>query len=96
MKRTLSVLVNNRSGVLARVASLFSRRGYNIESIAVGVTDDPEVSRMTIQVIADEATFEQITKQLHKLIDVIKISDITSDERVDRELALIRISADSS
>lgn len=96
MKRTLSVLVNNRSGVLARVSSLFSRRGFNIESLAVGVTDDPTVSRMTIQVIADEATLEQITKQLHKLIDVIKISDITGDERVDRELALIRIGADSS
>jgi len=81
---------------LARVASLFSRRGFNIESIAVGVTEDPAVSRMTITVIADKATLEQITKQLHKLIDVIKVSDITADERVDRELALIRVSADSS
>lgn len=96
MKHTLSVLVSNRSGVLARVASLFSRRGFNIESIAVGVTEDPAVSRMTITVIADKATLEQITKQLHKLIDVIKVSDITADERVDRELALIRVSADSS
>lgn len=96
MKHTLSVLVANQPGVLARVASLFSRRGFNIESIAVGVTEVPEVSRMTIQVEADDATLEQITKQLHKLIDVIKVSDITKDEKVDRELALIRIGADSS
>ena len=96
MKHTLSVLVANHPGVLARVASLFSRRGFNIESIAVGVTEVPEISRMTIQVEADDATLEQITKQLHKLIDVIKVSDITTEEMVDRELALIRISADSS
>ena len=79
MKHTLSVLVLNQPGVLARVAGLFSRRGFNIESLAVGV-DEPNISRMTIQVEADDATLEQITKQLHKLIDVIKISDITADE----------------
>lgn len=96
MEHTLSVLVMNQPGVLARVAGLFSRRGFNIESLAVGVTDEPNISRMTIQVEADDATLEQITKQLHKLIDVIKISDITTDERVDRELALIKISGDAA
>lgn len=96
MKHTLSVLVSNHPGVLARIAGLFSRRGFNIESLAVGVTEEPNVSRMTIQVKADDATLQQITKQLHKLIDVIKVSDITKEEKVDRELALLRISGDSA
>ncbi|HHY97348.1 MAG TPA: acetolactate synthase small subunit [Firmicutes bacterium] len=95
MKHTLAILVQNRSGVLARVAGLFSRRGFNIESIAVGRTELPGLSRMTIVSEADDATLEQITKQLHKLIDVVKISDITSDDFVDRELALLKVSADS-
>ncbi|MBI2914812.1 MAG: acetolactate synthase small subunit [Firmicutes bacterium] len=94
MKHTMAVLVHNRSGVLARVAGLFSRRGYNIESLAVGPTEDPKLSRMTIVVDADETVLEQVTKQLHKLIDVIKISDITHDDMVDRELALVKVNAD--
>lgn len=94
MRHTLAVLVENHPGVLARVAGLFSRRGYNINSVAVGETEDPAVARMTIVVEADEVTLEQITKQLHKLIDVLKISDITLDDSVGRELALIRVKAD--
>lgn len=96
MRHTLAVLVENHPGVLARVAGLFSRRGYNINSVAVGETEDPTVARMTIVVEADQVTLEQITKQLHKLIDVIKISDITLDDSVGRELALIRVKADGA
>lgn len=94
MKHTLAVLVENKSGVLFRVASLFSRRGYNIDSLAVGVTEDPEISRMTIVVHGDDHVLEQVTKQLNKLVDVIKVSDIGGDEAVERELALIKVSAD--
>jgi acetolactate synthase I/III small subunit len=94
MKHTLAVLVQNKSGVLSRVASLFSRRGYNIDSLAVGVTEDPEISRMTIVVQGDDQVLEQVTKQLNKLIDVIKVSDIGADDAVERELALIKVSAD--
>ncbi|AKB50029.1 Acetolactate synthase small subunit [Methanosarcina barkeri str. Wiesmoor] len=96
MKHTLAVLVENRSGVLSRVASLFSRRGYNIESLAVGVTEDPKTSRMTIVVDGDDHVLEQVTKQLNKLVDVIKVSDIGGDDSVERELALIKVSADVS
>jgi len=96
MKHTLAVLVENKSGVLSRVASLFSRRGYNIDSLAVGVTEDPEISRMTIVVHGDDHVLEQVTKQLNKLVDVIKVSDIGGDETVERELALIKVSADVS
>ncbi|MBE3584101.1 MAG: acetolactate synthase small subunit [Limnochordaceae bacterium] len=94
MRHTLAVLVQNQPGVLARVAGLFSRRGFNIESISVGTTEMPGVSRMTLVAQADEDELEQLTKQLHKLIDVLKISDITQDESVDRELALIKINAE--
>lgn len=94
MRHTLAVLVENNPGVLARVAGLFSRRGYNIDSLAVGRTDNPTISRMTIVVEGDDRVLEQVTKQLHKLIDVIKISDITADEYVDRELVLIKVSAE--
>jgi acetolactate synthase-1/3 small subunit len=94
MKHTLAVLVENRAGVLSRVASLFSRRGYNIDSLAVGVTEDPDISRMTIVVKGDDNVLEQVTKQLNKLIDVIKVSDIGGDGSVERELALIKVSAD--
>jgi acetolactate synthase-1/3 small subunit len=96
MKHTLAVLVENKSGVLSRVASLFSRRGYNIDSLAVGVTEDPSISRMTIVVQGDDHVLEQVTKQLNKLIDVIKVSDIGGDEAVERELALIKVAADVS
>jgi acetolactate synthase I/III small subunit len=95
MKHTLAVLVENKSGVLSRVASLFSRRGYNIDSLAVGVTEDPEISRMTIVVHGDDHVLEQVTKQLNKLVDVIKVSDIGGDDAVERELALIKVSADA-
>ncbi|AKB77237.1 Acetolactate synthase small subunit [Methanosarcina horonobensis HB-1 = JCM 15518] len=94
MKHTLAVLVENKSGVLSRVASLFSRRGYNIDSLAVGVTEDPDISRITIVVHGDDHVLEQVTKQLNKLIDVIKVSDIGTDDAVERELALIKVSAD--
>jgi len=96
VKHTISILVYNRSGVLARVSGLFSRRGYNIESIAVGVTEDPEISRMTIVVDGDEDIVEQITKNVHKLIDVLKVSDITTEDVVARELALIKVTTDAS
>ncbi|MDD2553165.1 MAG: acetolactate synthase small subunit [Desulfotomaculaceae bacterium] len=96
MKHTLSVLVENNPGVLARVAGLFSRRGFNIDSLAVGMTDNSSVSRMTIVVEGDERYLEQLNKQLHKLVDVIKISDITRDAYVDRELVLIKVSADAA
>jgi|SRR5690554_806080 len=92
MRHTLAMLVVNHPGVMARVAGLYSRRGYNINSIAVGETEDPAVSRITMVVEAeDETELEQITKQLYKLIDVIKISDITCDDAVERELALIKV-----
>lgn len=91
---TLSVLVENKAGVLSRVAGLFSRRGFNIESLAVGTCEEPTMSRMTIVVFADDAQIEQVQKQLNKLIDVIKVSDITDIETVDRELALIKVNAE--
>ncbi|MCD1294192.1 acetolactate synthase small subunit [Methanocella sp. CWC-04] len=93
---TLSVLVENKPGVLTRVASLYARRGYNIDSLTVGVTENPTISRMTIVVHGDENVIEQVTKQLNKLIDVIKVVDISPQESVDRELALIKVSADAS
>ncbi|TCT16328.1 acetolactate synthase small subunit [Natranaerovirga pectinivora] len=94
MKRlVLSVLVANHSGVLSRVAGLFSRRGYNIDSLSVGVTSDPEVSRMTIVARGDDQILEQIVKQLNKLVDVKKIVELPSDDAVYRELALIKVKA---
>ncbi|MGI8434170.1 MAG: acetolactate synthase small subunit [Nocardioidaceae bacterium] len=92
---TLSVLVENKPGVLARVASLFSRRGYNIESLAVGPTERREVSRMTIAVNLDDQPLEQVTKQLHKLIEVLKIVELEPGIAVERELALVKVRADS-
>lgn len=93
-KHTLSVLVENSPGVLTRVAGLFARRGFNIDSLAVGRTDRSDVSRMTIVVEGDKQLIEQVTKQLHKLIDVIKISNITEEEYVDRELVMIKVGAE--
>ncbi len=93
-KHTVSVLVENRFGVLSRVAGLFSARGYNIESLSVGETLDPTVSRMTLVVRGDEFVIEQVTKQLHKLIDVIKVSDLTDESHVERELVLMRVNAE--
>lgn len=86
--------MDNKPGVLARVAGLFSRRGYNIESLAVSITQDPEVSRMTIVVNGDEQEVEQITKQLHKLIDVSKVQDYIDIPIVARELAFIKVNAE--
>jgi len=82
-KHTIAVQVENKFGVLSRVAGLFSARGYNIESLSVGETLDPSVSRMTLVVRGDEFVIEQVTKQLHKLIDVIKVSDLTDDDHVE-------------
>jgi acetolactate synthase-1/3 small subunit len=90
-KHTLVALVADRPGVLNRVASLFRRRGFNIDSIAVGHTEQEGVSRMTIVVNGDTATVEQVRKQLDKVIEVIKVSDITKEGMVDRELALIKV-----
>jgi acetolactate synthase I/III small subunit len=92
---TLSVLVENKPGVLARVASLFARRGYNIESLAVGPTEDPQLSRMTIVVSVDTHPLEQVTKQLNKLINVIKIVELDDATSVQRELVFIKIKANA-
>ena len=92
---TVSILVENTPGILARVAHVFARRGFNIESLAVSRTEDPTVSRMTVVVAGDDEAFTQMGKQLMKLIDVIKVIDHTRDELVGRELALIKVRADS-
>lgn len=92
MKFTIAVLVENKPGVLARVSSLFRRRGFNIESLSVGVTENEDISRMTIVVNGDEKVLEQVVKQLNKLIEVIKVSDVTKDS-VERELCLVRVNA---
>jgi acetolactate synthase-1/3 small subunit len=94
MKHTLSVLVENKPGVLARVAGLFSRRGYNIESLAVGITENPQISRITIVVAGNDHVLEQVTKQLNKLIDVIRVSDLDPAESIERELALFKVKVD--
>lgn len=92
-KHVLSILVENKSGVLSRVTGLVSRRGFNIESLSVGPTEDPTKSRITAIVNADEVAYEQITKQLHKLISVHKITDLTNDNAIERELALYKVNA---
>jgi acetolactate synthase-1/3 small subunit len=94
MRHTISVLVENKPGVLARIAGLFSSRGFNIESLAVGETEDPSVSRMTVVAAGDDAQVEQVTKQLVKLIDVIKVNDLTKESFVQRELVMIRVAVD--
>ncbi|MBR5318681.1 MAG: acetolactate synthase small subunit [Peptococcaceae bacterium] len=94
MKHKVAVLVENNPGVLAKVSNLFSRRGYNIESLVVSDTEDKSISRMTIVVDGDEKTIEQVTKQLHKLVDVIKVNDLTNDDTVCRQLLLVRVAAD--
>ncbi len=95
MKHTIAVLVKDHPGVLARVASLFTRRSFNIESLAVGHTEETGISRMTIIVEGDERVLEQITKQLNKLIDVIRVKDIFPQNSVERELALIKVNTAS-
>ena len=94
-KHTLSVLVENKPGVLARIAGLFSRRGYNIDSLAVGPTEHPEISRMTIVVNVEESPLEQVTKQLNKLVEVLKIVELEPASTVTRELLLVKVRADS-
>ncbi len=93
-RHTLSVLVENKPGVLTRVAALFARRAFNIRSLAVGETEHPEVSRMTVVVDADATLIEQMTKQLNKLVNVIKVVDLSATASVDRQLMLIKVRAD--
>jgi acetolactate synthase-1/3 small subunit len=95
-KHTLSVLVENKPGVLARVAGLFSRRGFNIDSLAVGPTEHPEVSRMTIAVNVASTPLEQVTKQLNKLVEVIKIVELDPAQSVNRELLLVKVKANAT
>ena len=96
MQHTLSVLVQNHAGVLSRVSGLFSRRGYNIESLAVGVTENEKISRMTIVVEGDNYVVEQVSKQLYKLVEVLKVSDITDEKYVGREMVLVTVSVEPS
>jgi acetolactate synthase-1/3 small subunit len=95
-KHTISVLVNNQPGVLQRVSGLFGRRGFNIESISVGEAEEQGLSRMVIVTTGDDKTLEQVSKQLYKLIDVIKVIDLSSNPMVARELALIKVNAEPS
>ena len=94
MKHIISVLVENKFGVLARVAGLFSARGFNIKSLTVGETTDPSVSRMTIISSGDNQIIEQVIKQLRRLVDVIKVSDLTEEDYVDREMVLVKVNAE--
>jgi acetolactate synthase I/III small subunit len=94
-RHTLSVLVENKPGVLARVSSLFSRRGFNIDSLAVGPTEHPEISRMTIVVSVEDLPLEQVTKQLNKLVNVLKIVELDPGSSVQRELLLVKVRADA-
>jgi len=96
MKHTICCMVENKFGVLARIAGLFSSRGFNIDSLAVGETEDPTVSRMTIVLDADERILEQVIKQLRKLIDVIKVIDFKNEEFIDRDLMLVKVSSSSA
>src|SRR3954449_6713727 len=95
-KHVLSILAENKPGVLARIAGLFARRGFNIDSLAVGPTDDPKISRFTLTVDGAAHPIDQVTKQLHKLVNVIKIRDLEPGGTVARELALFKISADDA
>ncbi len=94
MQHTISVLVVNQSGVLSRISGLFSGRGFNIESLNVAETNDPDISRMTIVTRGDDKKIEQITKQLNKLVDIIKVTDLTEEGFVDRELILVKMNAE--
>ncbi|MCX7658400.1 MAG: acetolactate synthase small subunit [Oscillospiraceae bacterium] len=93
MKHTISILVENHAGVLSRISGLFSRRGFNIDSLAVGVTDDPSVSRVTLVADGDDYMVEQLEKQLNKLVDVIRVRTIPQEELISRELLLAKINA---
>jgi acetolactate synthase I/III small subunit len=94
MKHNIAVIVENKSGVLTRIAGLFSRRSFNIDSLSVGATDNPEYSRMTITVQGDRDVLEQVIKQLSKLINVIRVSELDPSESLERELAVIKVSVD--
>jgi acetolactate synthase-1/3 small subunit len=94
MKHTLSILVENKPGVLTRVAGLFARRGFNIESLAVGLSEDPQLSRITIVIDGDEHPVDQVTKQLHKLINVLKIRDLDAGNAVSAELLIVRVAGE--
>jgi acetolactate synthase I/III small subunit len=96
LKHTISVLVENHFGVLARVSGMFSSRGYNIDSLCVGETEDPEVSRMTVVVRGAHTVLDQIMKQLEKLVDVIEVHDLTSESHVERELVMVKVRASQS
>lgn len=91
MRHIIGILLQNESGALSRVAAMFSSRGYNIESLSVSATDDPAVSRITLVTKGSDGVVQQIVKQLHKLIDVVAVDDMTSDDHLERELALIKI-----
>jgi acetolactate synthase-1/3 small subunit len=93
VKHTIALIVENKPGVLVRIAGLFSRRSFNIDSLTVGATDKPDRSRMTITVDGDEVVLEQVTKQLNKLINVIRVSELAPEESVGRELAIIKVAA---
>ncbi|MTC55379.1 acetolactate synthase small subunit [Providencia rustigianii] len=93
MRRILSVLLENESGALSRVIGLFSQRGYNIESLTVAPTDDPTLSRMTIQTKGDAKVLEQIEKQLHKLVDVLRVNELTASAHIEREIMLVKLQA---
>jgi acetolactate synthase I/III small subunit len=95
-KHTLSVLVEDKPGVLARIAGLFSRRGFNIDSLAVGPTEHPDISRMTVVVDVEELPLEQVTKQLNKLVEVRKVVELDNDHSVQRQVVLIKVRADST
>ncbi|MFH1367918.1 MAG: acetolactate synthase small subunit [Elusimicrobiota bacterium] len=94
MKHTISVLVENKFGVLARISTLFAARGFNIDSLSVGETENPDISRMTIVVKGDDRILEQVEKQLNKLVDVIKVFDFLETQHIERDLALIKVKAD--
>ncbi|MGB5201850.1 MAG: acetolactate synthase small subunit, partial [Sedimenticolaceae bacterium] len=96
MRHIISVLMENEAGALSRVAGLFSARGYNIESLTVAPTEDPTLSRMTLVTTGDEAIIEQITKQLNKLIDVVKLVDLSEGAHIERELMMIKVRADQA
>ncbi|OYD21061.1 acetolactate synthase small subunit [Oceanimonas baumannii] len=96
MRRIISLLLENESGALSRVVGLFSQRAYNIETLTVAPTEDPTLSRMTIVTNGDERVIEQITKQLNKLVDVLKVSDLTDGDHIEREIVLVKVRADGS
>ncbi|MFP6583774.1 MAG: acetolactate synthase small subunit [Candidatus Hydrogenedentota bacterium] len=95
MLHIINILVDNQFGVLSRISGLFSARGYNIESLCVGITEDPTISRMTVVVEGDDKIVEQITNQLNKVIEVIEVNDLTKDSHVERELVMVRLNTDA-